>query len=179
MYDFHYKIIKPKFKKNVELCYMDTDSFVYNFKTDDIYKDLTNIEKHLDTSDYPEDHFLYSNKNKKVIGKFKDELNGKILKDYVGLRAKMYVMRTEKNIIRKAKGVKKPVVKTLNFNDYYKRILNKDEVLREQSLIRSYDHKLYTITQNKVALSALDDKRIICEDGINTLAYGHYSTLEK
>lgn len=49
----------------------------------------------LDTGDYPEDHFLFSSKNKKIIGKFKDENAGKPLLEFVGLRANMYSMKTE------------------------------------------------------------------------------------
>ena len=40
--------------------------------------------------------------------------------------------------------------------------------------IRSWKHSVYTIRQHKVALSAFDSKRFVCDDGIHTLAYGHY-----
>ena len=46
--------------------------------------------------------------------------------------------------------------------------------MRKMNVIRSHKHDVYTETVNKVALSADDDKRIICEDGIHTFAYGHY-----
>jgi len=42
------------------------------------------------------------------------------------------------------------------------------------NVIRSHVHDVYTEEANKVALSAEDDKRVIMEDGIYTLAYGHY-----
>ena len=45
------------------------------------------------------------------------------------------------------------------------------------NVIRSYHHNIFTKAVNKVALSADDDKRIILEDSIHTLAYGHYKTL--
>ena len=60
-----------------ELVASDTDSIILNIKTEDVYKDMEEIKDELDTSDYPKDHPLHSEKNKKVIGKFKDELNGK------------------------------------------------------------------------------------------------------
>ena len=41
--------------------------------------------------------------------------------------------------------------------------------------IRSHKHEIFTEEINKVALSGNDDKRIIMEDRIRTLAYGHYS----
>ncbi len=51
----------------------DTDSLVYQIFTDDLYKDMESMKDKLDTSNYPEDHPLFSNVNKKVVGKFKDE----------------------------------------------------------------------------------------------------------
>ena len=52
--------------------------------------------------------------------------------------------------------------------------MTKKEQLRKMNVIRSHLHEIYTEEINKVALSANDDKRIILEDGIHTLAYGHY-----
>jgi len=43
------------------------------------------------------------------------------------------------------------------------------------NVVRSHFHDVYTEEVNKVALSAEDDKRVIMVDGIQTLAYGHYS----
>ena len=44
---------------------------------------MKTIEHILDFSDYPEDHFLYFDRNKKVIGILKDELNGKVIKEII------------------------------------------------------------------------------------------------
>ena len=77
--------------KKAELCYMDTDSFIVYIKTDDIYKDIAkNVETRFDTSNYQLDRSLLKGKNKKVIGLMKDELGGKIMTKFVGLRAKTY-----------------------------------------------------------------------------------------
>ena len=72
---------------------MDTDSFLINIKTKDFYKDIANdVEKWFDTSNYDknDERPLPIGKNKKVIGLFKDELGGKIIKEFVALRAKAY-----------------------------------------------------------------------------------------
>ena len=46
MYDFWYDYMKPKYNDNVNLCYMDIDSFIMNIKTEDFYKDIANdVEK--------------------------------------------------------------------------------------------------------------------------------------
>ena len=40
MYEFWYDYITPKYQNNAELCYMDTDSFLFRVKTEDVYKDI-------------------------------------------------------------------------------------------------------------------------------------------
>ena len=133
-----------------------------------------------DTSNFPENHRsgIKTDKNKKVIGKFKDEAGGKIITEFVGLRAKLYSFKTDDGKeIKKDKGIKKSVVENnIRFDDYKECLENKVKQMREMQVIRSYKHFVYTETVNKVALSADDDKRIICKDGKHTLPYGHYLT---
>ena len=87
MYDYYSNNLKSKYKDNVSLLYMDTDSFIFEIKTSDVREDMIdNIDMH-DTSNYKSDSMLFSWKNKKVIGKFKDELGGKVMSEFVGLRS--------------------------------------------------------------------------------------------
>ena len=73
MYDFWSDYLKPKYRGKVKLCYMDTDSFIFHVKMDDIYKDIAeDIEKRFDTLNYDVDRLLPMGKNKKVIGLMKD-----------------------------------------------------------------------------------------------------------
>ena len=93
MYEFQYDYIKPKYGDTARLRYMDTDSFVVNIKTEDFYKDIAcDVERWFDTSNYDakDERPLPIGKNKKVIGKFKDELAGKIITEFCALRAKAY-----------------------------------------------------------------------------------------
>ena len=77
---------------------------------------------------------------------------------------------------KRCKGVRKNVVKKhITHDDYKNCLLNREEQMRKMNVIRSHLHNVYTEEVNKVALSAEDDKRVIMEDGIHTLAYGHYS----
>ena len=77
--------------------------------------------------------------------------------------------------IKKCKGIKKAVIKNdLVFNDYLECLKNHRPMIRKMNVIRSHKHEVYTETVNKVALSHEDDKRYILEDGIQTLAHGHY-----
>ena len=93
MYEFHYDYMRPKYGSKVKLYYMDTDNFVYEIETEDFYRDIAkDVEKRFDTSGYSKDENrpLPIGKNKKVIGLMKDELGGKIMTEFVALRAKMY-----------------------------------------------------------------------------------------
>ena len=93
MYEFWYDYIKLKYEDKARLCYTDTDSFVINIKAEDFYKDIANdVEKWYDTSNYDEkdERPLPIGKNKKVLGLLKDELGGKIMTEFIALRAKAY-----------------------------------------------------------------------------------------
>ena len=179
MYDFHYNYIKPKYGEKAKLLFTDTDSLMYEIEIEDFYKDISkDVKDRFDTSDYPENHpsGIPTGINKKVLGMFKDEAAGKIIKEFVGLRAKLYsfIMEDGKEN-KRCKGVKKQVVESSITHEDYKTCLRTGkEQLRKQNIIRSYEHEVYTEEVNKIALSALDDKRYILSDGIHTLAWGHY-----
>ena len=70
--------------------YTDCDSFILEIKTNNIYADMKDELEMYDTSDYPKNHPCYSDKRKKKIGKFKDELNGVSIIRFCGVRSKMY-----------------------------------------------------------------------------------------
>ena len=179
MYDFHYNYIKPKYGEKAKLLFTDTDSFMYEIETEDFYKDISkDVKDRFDTSDYPENHpsGIPTGINKKVLGMFKDEAAGKRIKEFVGLRAKLYsfIMEDGKEN-KRCKGVKKQVVESSITHEDYKTCLKTGkEQLRKQNILRSYEHEVFTEEVNKIALSALDDKRYILGDGIHTLAWGHH-----
>ena len=76
---------------------------------------------------------------------------------------------------KKCKGVKKSVIKQhITHRDYKVCLYTSEEQYRKMNVFRSRNHDVYTEEINKVALSANDDKRVIQEDKISTLAYGHY-----
>ena len=116
MYEFWYDYIKPKYQDKGKLCYMGTDSFIIYIKTEDFYKGITNyVEKRFHTSNYDENdkRLLPVGKNKKVIGLFKDELGGKIMIEFVGLRVKTYAyLMDDDSEHKKSQGNKKVCNKT-------------------------------------------------------------------
>ena len=178
MYDFHYNYIKPKYGEKAKLLFTDTDSLMYEIETEDFYKDISgDVKDRFDTSDYPENHpsGIPTGINKKVLGMFKDEAAGKIIIEFVGLRAKLYsfIMEDGKEN-KRCKGVKKQVVEnSITHEDYKTCLITGKELLRIQNILRSYDHDMFSEEVNKIALSAADDKRYILNDGIHTLAWWH------
>lgn len=186
MYNFHYNIIMKQYNNDynkVKLLFTDTDSLCYHIETNDIYKDMKEYYHEYDFSDYPKEHFLFSNDNKKVIGKFKCETSGVPITEFVGLRSKMYSFtycKNNKTIEKKTcKGVKKYVIKKDIHFDNYKDALfteGKEVQFATMNCIRSKKHKLMSVRINKVGLSMFDTKRFICENNINTYAFGHYKT---
>lgn len=185
MYDFHYNVMHKMYSPdNVKLLFTDTDSLVYQIKTNDVYEDMKNNSVYFDMSEYPEGHKCKDNTNKKVVGKFKDEYKGDPIREFVGLKSKMYALTNEYSVkeTKKLKGLSMNVVKKTIFFESYKNVLNGTGgyfMRHQMNTIRSKKHQLYTITQNKVSLCAFDDKSYILDDGISTLAYGHYRICDK
>ena len=176
MYEFHYDYMKKRYNwEDLKLLYMDTDSLVYNIKTEDFYKDIAeDVETRFNMSGYEVDRPLPIGKNKKVIGLMKDELGGKKMKEFISLRPKMYSSIAEGDEAKKCKGIKKCVVKkTISFEDYKRCLFEGTTIHRSQMMFRSRKHKVRTLEVNKLALSREDDKRISI-DGITSLAMGHY-----
>ena len=196
MYQFHYEFIKKEYPGDKSLLtFSDTDSLLYVLQTNDIYKDMLNHHNLFDFSNYPDEHKMFNRldkkmigylkkKNKKVIGKFKDELEGKTLLEFIGLRAKVYSFIYEdddKNVeVQKCKGMKKSVVRKKINHDHYKRCLFEGTPhYEEMNVFKAKKHQISAVTQRKLALSQFDDKRYILNDGITSLAYGHYKIEEK
>ncbi len=191
MYKFHYDYVKPKNCDNVDLLFTDTDSLCYEIQTKDLFKDISDdVNEWFDTSNYDKGHpsEIPTGINKKVVGMMKDECGGNHIRKFVGLRSKLYAYEADrlKNDNeeweydvqkKKCKGVKKNVIKNeITVADYEDCLFSKNPQLRTMCTIRSRQHNIGMERINKTALSADDDKRIVLEDGINTLAIGHRAT---
>ena len=166
---------------------MDTDSFVINIKTEDFYKNIaSNVERWFDTSNYDkkDNRYLPIGKNKKVIGLFKDELDGKSIVEFCALKAKGYAYKLDDDTEhKKTKGTKKCIVKReIIFENYKDSLFNDKLIVRSQQRFRSlysliqsylevYNHKVYTEEVHKIALSSNDDKRIQTFDKVTIYPY--------
>ena len=104
-----------------KVCYMDTESFIFYIKTNNILVDIAkDVETRFDTPNYDLGRPLLKEKNKKVILSMKDELGVKKMADFAALRPKTYSYLTDSNNVnKKARGTKKYVIKQkIKFQDY-------------------------------------------------------------
>ena len=127
--------------------YMDTDSLVYDIKTEDFYEEISDdVPARFNTSGYCPNRPLPVGLNKKVIGLIKDELGGKIMTEFVALRPKLYSYeKLDGSEDKKCKGIKKSVVKkTLTFEDYKACLFNDSTEYRYQLMLRSAKHEVHT-----------------------------------
>ena len=90
MYQFHYDYIKNKYGTISKLFFTDTDSLMYEIKTEDFYEDFSNDKDMFDFSNYSIKLKYYHNSKKLVVGKMKDETAGVAIEEFVGLNPKMY-----------------------------------------------------------------------------------------
>ena len=166
MYECWSEYIKPKYKEKAKLCYMDTNSFIIHIFTEDVFEDIN-----YDKSDKRP---LKTGINKKVIGMFKGELGGKIIKECCAPRAETYSYLMDDDIEKKnAKGINKCIIKRrIKFEDYKDSVLENKTILRSQLRFKSDLHIVYREEVNKIAISSNDDKRLQTIDKITTYPHG-------
>ena len=137
-----------------------------------MYEWVNKNKCHFDLSD---DKHNPDNTNKKVVGKFKDEMQGSPIKYFCGLNPKVYSFKCEDVEVRKAKGVKKATLKKDITNSDYNHVLNTGETIeRDVYGIRSLGHKVYTLKTNKTCLSPWYNKMNM-PDNNSCIPFGHYS----
>ena len=177
MYRFYYDYLKPKYGDGCKLLFTDTDSLCCHIQTNDLYADMAENLDWFDTSNFEQDHPLYSMKNHRVLGKFKSETGSTAASEFVGLRAKMYslnVPHKKKESKIRAKGIKRSYVKKHVRHQQFLDVLQTREPTQSRfRTFQSKNHTLQTVEIVKNCLSAFDDKRYIFDDGITTAAYGH------
>ena len=140
---------------------MDTDSFVLSVNTKGIIKDLKNLEDIFDFSNLDKNHELFSNKNKKIFGKFKIETPKNIFIDeFDCLRSKTYAFRCGDGSKNKLKGISESQSKNIKFEEY-KKCLDGVDCQQECDIyiLRSINREMILQKVKKLTLSIFDDKR--------------------
>ena len=178
MFKFHYDVMLPKYNDKLHMVMTDTDSFIYEIETYDLFEDFNNkdMKARLDLSGLPEHHKLYDNSNKKVLEKMSIENEGKIISEVVSIRPKVYALKFDGGKeSKKCKGVNTGAVKNkLTFQDYVDTVTINKVTYVKSNKIQSKVHSISSVHINKKALSNIDNKRYVLMDGVSTLAHGHY-----
>jgi hypothetical protein len=183
-----YKLVygfKNNLKEKISFCYFDTDSFMCEIQTDDLWKTLSEIRVDgkpvMDFSFLPKTHPYYSDKLKGVAGLLKDDnmKNGlyRLIDRVVLLTKKGYAIKffeSEEDKL-KMKGIKRPFLKTLNFDAYYNTLFDKQVTRLNVNCLRSKDLQIQNVTINKLALTPACNSRYVLDDLINTLPFGHFA----
>ena len=148
MYDWHYNYFVKRF--DCSLCFTDTDSLVHEIRgVDDVYEKVYENKDLFDFSDYSKESKFYDNSKKKLIGKMKDEMSGKVISEFVGLKSKMYSLVTvdDEEKVR-AKGINKK----LRHDEFY-------DILFDKKVIR---HNMKRIQGKKYRLCTYDICKCLC-----------------
>lgn len=195
MAKFHYEVMQQKYGVDkLKLLFSDTDSMTYEILTEDLDADLATMQEHFDFANLPEDHPLFNNANKDVVGLFKNEAEGYYVSEFCGLRAKMYSMEFQDGdkikFKKTAKGIGKAAAKKISHQRYKDCVQQNIHIVQdglgqvfvtdhrkqfdEMTAFRSFDFHIFSVLICKISLSCFDDKRFICDDGFSTLAYGHW-----
>ena len=164
MYETYYDTLQPYFgQENLQIHYIDADGMFLSIKTKDIIKDLKNLEYTFDFSNLDKNHEIFSNRNKKVIGKFKIETPKKIwIDEFVCLRSKAYSCKCKNNDEdkNKIKGISKSQSKYIKFEEFYNCLFGKEYQKQcNNYIIRSINHEMVLQEVKKFTLSIFDDKR--------------------
>lgn len=174
LYYYYYDVLKPTFVPDkVSLIATDTDSIIFSVNCPNFFTKYKKLPL-FDFSNFKKHDSLYSDKNRKALLFFKDENPSDFIKEFIGLRSKLYVIKTVSNHEdKKCKGYNRKFKDTLLTYEKYK---NCHKNLTQHRLpllaIRSFDHQLYTVLQNKVVLNNYDSKMFICNCNIHTFFYG-------
>lgn len=181
MYSSFYKFMRPALGgiENVGLVLTDTDSLLLHVKKMSRKEMLDRLSPIMDFSNYPSTHSRFDTEVKAVPGYFKDENCGNFMTEVVGLRSKCYITAIQTLAFEKAsfsivcKGVSKQARQTLTIDMYRSCIYTFKQIKTKMYCIRSKNHKLYTQSIRKIALSSADDKRFLLSCGVHTVPYGY------
>ena len=120
MYDFHFNFIKKKF--DADLLFTNTDSLIYEIKSEDVYEEFFKRKHLFDFSNYPKDSKFFNATNKNVIGKMKIVPEGKMIDEFIGFQSKMY---STKKIDGEESNTVKGVNIATEFNEFKDTLFNK------------------------------------------------------
>ena len=165
MHEFYYDYTKNKYDNKSKLLFTDTDSLMYEIKTEDFYEDLSSAKEIYDFNNYLTKSKCCDDSSKLLIGKMKDKSGGVVFEEFVRMKPKMCSFLVDNNEHRKAKYVNKNLVATISHSEYKCVLLNKKCLRHSMNRIQSKDQKIGAYENNKNSLSCFDDKICIQNNG--------------
>ena len=110
MYEFYYDYMKNKYGKKSKLLLTDTNSLIYEIKTEYVHEDFSKDKEMFDFSNYAAKPKYYDDSNKLVAGKMKEETGAVTIEELVGLKPRMYsFLVDDSSELKKAKSVNKNI----------------------------------------------------------------------
>ena len=156
-----------------KLLFTDTDSLMYEIKTEDVYEDFSTNKEIFDFGNYSTKSKYHNNSKKLVISKIKFETRDIAIEEFVQLKPKMYPFLVDNSEYKKAEGVNKNIVATISHNEYKDVLLNGKCIRHSMKRIQSKDHRIRTYETDKISWSCSDDKIYIHNNGYDGLAFGY------
>ena len=132
------------------------------------HKKIHKYKEVFDLSNFPVSSKLYCSDNKKIVGKMKDEYDGKSILKFVGLKSKMYLILDESS---NEKSTNKGHNAFIEFQEFHNTLFQKKILKHKMRGVMSKNHNIGTYETNNN--SCYDDKRYILRNGIDTLVYDH------
>ena len=155
IYKFHSDYIRNKYGSNLSLLFSETDTLMYEIKTEDFYEDFSKYKAMFNFSNYSAKSIYYDNSNKLVVGKMKDETDGVANEEFFGLTQKMHSFLVDNNSEhKKAKGVTKNVAERISHSEYYV-LLNQNCLRHSINRTQSKNHGIETYKINNIFFFAL------------------------
>jgi hypothetical protein len=183
MYKVHYDHFKRVYGDAAQLLYTDTDSLIYHIQTENLWRDCHTYRTDLfDMSFLPATNEFYDGQLKDVPGPMKIETKDYLVKEMVFLAPKVYSYKYEHTMGsireqgegRRAKGIQRCVVANhFNHDNYLTQLYDPHNISVTVRRIGSINHLVYSFRTQKRGLTAIDDKRYLLEDGINSVPYGY------
>ena len=162
MYETYYDKLQQYFgQENIKLHFMDCDSFVLSIETQNKFNNLKNLEDLFDFSNLNKNPEVFSNKNKKVLGKFKIETpENNWIDEFVALRSKCYAFKCGDDSKNKLKGISKSYSRNIKFEEYKKCLYGEEYQYEcDNHFLRSVNHEMFLQLVQKSTLSIFADKR--------------------
>ena len=165
-HEFRYDYIKRKCDNKSKLSFTGTDSLMYEFKSEDVYK-------YFSSNNYSTKSKYFDDLNKLVIWKMENETGVVAIEQFLGLKSKMYLFLEDNDEHKKAKDVNKKVVAKIGHNEYKDVLWINKHIRHSMNRIQTKDHRIRTYEISKISSSCFHDKIYIKNNGYDGLTRGY------